>query len=103
MFVEIHLGLLRRQNDHPRVNALTRLLAAVEVVPLAAGTAPVVIGRLGVCQVVGILGLHVVEAGGLVEVRSLGVQRRGVLLLNTKQHARSDINKQYTYKLPVPR
>ena len=61
-----------------------RLLAAVEVVPLAASPAPVVVRRLGVGQVVGILGLHIVEAGSLVEVRSLGIQRRSVFLNRKK-------------------
>jgi hypothetical protein len=60
---------------------VARLLAAVEVVPLAASAAPVIVRGLRVCQVVGVLGLHVVEARGLVEVRSLGIERRGVLLL----------------------
>jgi hypothetical protein len=88
MFVEIHLGLLRRQNDHPRVNALTRLLAAVEVVPLATSAAPVIVRGLSVGKVVGILGLHVVEASGLVEVRGLCVQRRSVLAVQLlSQHA----------------
>jgi hypothetical protein len=60
---------------------VARLLAAVEVVPLAASAAPVIVRGLRVCQVVGVLGLHVVEARSLVEVRSLGIERRGVLLL----------------------
>jgi hypothetical protein len=49
-------------------------------IPLAAGTAPIVVRCLCICQVVGVLGLHVVEAGGLVEVGSLGVQRSSVLV-----------------------
>ena len=55
-------------------NKRSRLLAAVEVVPLAASAAPVIVGCLGVGKVVGILGLHVVEASGLVEVRGLCVE-----------------------------
>jgi hypothetical protein len=72
--------LLRASMALPEERSQTqRLLPAVEVVPLAACAAPVVIGRLGVGQVVGILGLHVVEARGLVEVRRLGIESRGVL------------------------
>ena len=66
-----------------------RLLAAVEVVPLAASAAPVVVRGLRVGQVVGVLGLHVVEAGGLVEVRSLGVQGRGVLAVEGLENLRA--------------
>ena len=57
-----------------RVLVTAQLLAAVEVVPLAASAAPVVVRGLRVGKVVGILGLHVVEASGLVEVRGLCVE-----------------------------
>jgi len=50
-----------------------RLLAAVKVVPLATSAAPVIVGSLSVGKVIGILGLHVVETSGLVEVRRLCV------------------------------
>lgn len=64
--------------------AHARLLAAVKVIPLPASTAPVIVRSLGVGKVVSILGLHVVEAGSLVEVRSLGIQRRSVFLNRKK-------------------
>ena len=64
--------------------AHARLLAAVKVIPLPASTAPVIVRSLGVGKVVSILSLHVVEAGSLVEVRSLGIQRRSVFLNRNK-------------------
>jgi hypothetical protein len=79
-----------------RVLVTAQLLAAVEVVPLAASPAPVVVRRLGVGQVVGILGLHVVEAGSLVEVGGLGVQRRGVLAVEGLENLRGAALSAYT-------
>jgi hypothetical protein len=64
--------------------AHTRLLAAVKVIPLPASTAPIIVRSLGVGKVVSILGLHVVEAGSLVKVRGLGIQRRSVFLHRKK-------------------
>jgi hypothetical protein len=49
-------------------------VAGVEVVPLVTSAAPVVIGSPVVSLIVGILGLLVVEAGGLLIVARLGVQ-----------------------------
>merc|ERR1719181_1787490 len=69
-------GAIATPTRHARA---ARLLAAVEVVPLAASAAPVVVRGLRVGQVVGVLRLHVVEARRLVEVGCLRVQRRGVL------------------------
>ena len=66
-------------HNHVRPSSAKCLLAAVEVVPLAAGAAPIVVRGLSVGKVVSVLCLHVVEAGGLVEVRSLGVKCRSVL------------------------
>ena len=54
-------------------------VAGVEVVPLVAGTAPIVVGGPVVGLVVGVLGLLVVEAGGFLVVTSLGVQGRSLL------------------------
>ena len=80
---QIGFRTLNLHNKHERTastatldatNKRIRLLAAVEVVPLAASAAPVIVGCLGVGKVVGILGLHVVEASGLVEVRGLCVE-----------------------------
>ena len=60
-------------------------VAGVEVVPLVAGTAPIVVGGPVVGLVVGVLGLLVVEAGGLLVVTSLGIEGRSLLLLSTKR------------------
>jgi len=63
-----------------------RLLPAVEVIPLAASTAPIIIRGLSVGKVVRILGLHVIETRSLVEVCCLRVQRRGVLPVQCLNH-----------------
>ena len=79
------------QHYNRRSNALSRQesrrsstkctpIAGVEVVPLVAGAAPIVIRGPVVGLVVGVLGLLVVEAGGLLVVTSLRVQRRGLFL-----------------------
>jgi len=58
---------------HPELQVTVSHLpvAGVEVVPLVAGAAPVVVGGPVVGLVVGVLGLLVVEAGGLLVVTGL--------------------------------
>merc|ERR1719183_1443606 len=61
-------------------------VAGVEVVPLVAGAAPVVVRSPVVGLVVGVLGLLVVEAGGLLVVTSLGVKGRSLLAVEGVEH-----------------
>uniref|UniRef100_A0A7S0QM97 Uncharacterized protein n=1 Tax=Cryptomonas curvata TaxID=233186 RepID=A0A7S0QM97_9CRYP len=65
----------------------SRLLSAVEVVPLPASATPIVIRRLSVREIVGIFSLHVVETSRLVKVGSLSVQSRGMFAVEILQHA----------------
>ena len=76
--------------------SLKHLLTAVKVVPLAASAAPVIVRSLRVGKVVGVLGLHVVEACSLVEICSLGIQRRSVLAVKSLENLLISGVHQYT-------
>jgi hypothetical protein len=63
-------------------------VTVVEVVPLVAGTAPVIVGGSVVGAVVGVLGLLVQGAGlGVLDER-LGVQVGGLLSVENSAHLR---------------
>ena len=74
-----------RHNSAPRLLATDLPVAGVEIVPLVAGTAPIVVRGPVVSLVVCVLSLLVVEAGGLLVVTSLGIEGRSLLLLSTKR------------------
>ena len=76
-----------RRESAPRLHATDLPVAGVEVVPLVAGTAPIVVRGPVVGLVVRVLRLLVVEAGGLLVVTSLGVEGRSLLSAQTKQSA----------------
>ena len=69
----------------PLLLSTTGLMTVVEVVPLVAGTAPIVVRGPVVSLVVCVLSLLVVEAGSLLVVTSLGIEGRSLLLLSTKR------------------
>jgi len=67
-------------------------VAGVEVVPLVAGAAPIVVRGPVVGLVVGVLCLLVVEASSLLVITSLGVEGRSLLLLKPTCPLASAIN-----------
>jgi hypothetical protein len=68
---------------------LSRLsVAGVEVIPLVASTAPVVVCSPVVSLIVGILGLLVVEAGSLLVIASLRVQGSSLLSVKSLELAK---------------
>ena len=73
-----------RHDSAPRLLATDLPVAGVEIVPLVAGTAPIVVRGPVVGLVVRVLRLLVVEAGGLLVVTSLGVKGRSLLTAQYK-------------------
>jgi hypothetical protein len=58
----------------------------IKVIPLPTSTPPIIIGSLSVSEVIGVLGLHVVETSGFVEISSLRVESRSMLAIQLIEH-----------------